>query len=647
MTSPRRPHHLIPALVLAFALLAFSSSNLAHANIFGSTVAKLRFDIISVRDRPTSIDQADDVSPGNDIPAGVILKTGGIPKEGLSGVLFDLGYGCSTTFDPNNTLPTPEFYGLPKIALIQRGGPTEEQACTFRAKLLNAKTNGSIAAIIYTYPGMDTIDNATAALDSSETPLDIPGLMITYESGMDLKSFLGQTIGDGIHDFNNRVRVTMSSEQKLPVVWEFVLIIVVVLLAVAFTVSVVLHCRLYALRQRIRMDALSRGADVLPNGTIRMRKITLDKAILNELPVRVYGQEEQAPSTPRLPTTAGVGASSVPSLSQKEEALSSQQSNKNEIVPNTENQSNTHIIRRSSSLSSSHSSSGRANSLKGSISGRSAKSLKAAAALTASTTEPTSSSLISPAAAANTPNPIGDMEEEACAVCLDEFSDGEEIRTLPCRHEFHCECIDPWLTRKSSLCPLCKYDCMPQTVEEAEGRGEDSNIVVPNDRFIEFIMGHEWVTIRTSRGHNGSSYVDRMGHFFGTMYDRARRRPQRPFPGPTVSSSSRRRRAQQISASNQVIPLDDNGQVPLQIITPHGVSIAPTTEVSSESAVEPSLVPAASASQNSIPVVAIDIAENLEPSISAQQESIAESSTTQSISKPPVAIDIPADEEKK
>ncbi|KAJ2749343.1 hypothetical protein H4S06_004661 [Coemansia sp. BCRC 34490] len=32
------------------------------------------------------------------------------------------------------------------------------------------------------------------------------------------------------------------------------------------------------------------------------------------------------------------------------------------------------------------------------------------------------------------------------------------MRILPCGHNYHIECIDPWLTSKSSLCPLCKYD---------------------------------------------------------------------------------------------------------------------------------------------------------------------------------------------
>ncbi|KAI9335043.1 hypothetical protein BD770DRAFT_16337 [Pilaira anomala] len=52
-----------------------------------------------------------------------------------------------------------------------------------------------------------------------------------------------------------------------------------------------------------------------------------------------------------------------------------------------------------------------------------------------------------------------DSIDDACVICLDEFALGEQIRKLPCGHEYHCECIDPWLTIKSASCPLCKHDC--------------------------------------------------------------------------------------------------------------------------------------------------------------------------------------------
>ncbi|XP_008783397.2 RING-H2 finger protein ATL3 [Phoenix dactylifera] len=52
-----------------------------------------------------------------------------------------------------------------------------------------------------------------------------------------------------------------------------------------------------------------------------------------------------------------------------------------------------------------------------------------------------------------------------CAVCLSELSEGEEARLLPgCRHGFHLECIDMWLSFHST-CPLCRS---PVSLENAD-----------------------------------------------------------------------------------------------------------------------------------------------------------------------------------
>ncbi|XVE99545.1 hypothetical protein REPUB_Repub03eG0208500 [Reevesia pubescens] len=52
-------------------------------------------------------------------------------------------------------------------------------------------------------------------------------------------------------------------------------------------------------------------------------------------------------------------------------------------------------------------------------------------------------------------------DDGMCAVCLSQFEEGEELRTLPgCLHSYHAPCIDMWLYSHSS-CPMCRTDAMP------------------------------------------------------------------------------------------------------------------------------------------------------------------------------------------
>lgn len=53
-------------------------------------------------------------------------------------------------------------------------------------------------------------------------------------------------------------------------------------------------------------------------------------------------------------------------------------------------------------------------------------------------------------------------EQKNCTICLDDWEDGDEVRTLPCLHIFHAKCVDKWL-RQNRTCPVCKHDISANT----------------------------------------------------------------------------------------------------------------------------------------------------------------------------------------
>ncbi|KAF8091841.1 hypothetical protein N665_0433s0010 [Sinapis alba] len=47
------------------------------------------------------------------------------------------------------------------------------------------------------------------------------------------------------------------------------------------------------------------------------------------------------------------------------------------------------------------------------------------------------------------------QDAEPCCICQEEYSEGEDMGTLECGHDFHSQCIKEWLKHKN-LCPICK-----------------------------------------------------------------------------------------------------------------------------------------------------------------------------------------------
>ena len=50
---------------------------------------------------------------------------------------------------------------------------------------------------------------------------------------------------------------------------------------------------------------------------------------------------------------------------------------------------------------------------------------------------------------------------DTCAVCIEDYESGDELRALDCGHAFHKDCIDPWLITKRACCPVCKHVIAP------------------------------------------------------------------------------------------------------------------------------------------------------------------------------------------
>uniref|UniRef100_A0A7N0SV68 RING-type domain-containing protein n=1 Tax=Kalanchoe fedtschenkoi TaxID=63787 RepID=A0A7N0SV68_KALFE len=61
---------------------------------------------------------------------------------------------------------------------------------------------------------------------------------------------------------------------------------------------------------------------------------------------------------------------------------------------------------------------------------------------------------------------------EECAVCLSRFEDGDEMRKLRCEHWFHKACLDTWLLKEASTCPLCRMEVVSRDVVSRYRRGK-------------------------------------------------------------------------------------------------------------------------------------------------------------------------------
>lgn len=49
-------------------------------------------------------------------------------------------------------------------------------------------------------------------------------------------------------------------------------------------------------------------------------------------------------------------------------------------------------------------------------------------------------------------------KDAECSVCVSQIKNSDSVRVLQCQHVFHAKCIEPWILKRVSKCPLCRYD---------------------------------------------------------------------------------------------------------------------------------------------------------------------------------------------
>lgn len=430
-------------------------------------------------------------------------------SQNLKGILYDRGDGCqSIKFGSDEppplgiipSIPIPDMLSPYKIGLIASDTSPANPNCSLAMKIINSIADNDTALILTFQNNMDEV------LKLKQNDYEITIFTVNKLAGKSLSDELNILHSRYLLNKDESTRtvltITLSPYRQLVVSsWLFAMFAVGGILVASFFVSILIHMRLYRLR-RNQQDEVRRQRAV--DEELGMKKWTLEKEIIDTFPIVVYVKKAVTTSNNVVESTNDTAKSSTSDSDEQNENDDSRTQNKN-----NESTSKNQQLHRSGSTRSTRST-------------KSTRSLNAinnatnlynltttpttpttpvtpiAPITPITSTSPTSQTVSTTPTTSTTPTApatavTDDSDVDTCAICIEDFEDGEQLRLLPCKHWYHVECIDPWLTTKSSSCPLCKTDCRPNQIEEiiTDNRpNQDNNVESEeSERNINNVVG--------------------------------------------------------------------------------------------------------------------------------------------------------------
>ncbi|ORY19670.1 hypothetical protein BCR34DRAFT_135 [Clohesyomyces aquaticus] len=100
--------------------------------------------------------------------------------------------------------------------------------------------------------------------------------------------------------------------------------------------------------------------------------------------------------------------------------------------------------------------------------------------------------------------------QRECVVCLEEYVDGvSRVMSLPCGHEFHADCITPWLVTRRRTCPICKGDVVRSLSHSFRNQGAHSSSPTRSRSPHLFRQDSDYLQVQAAETRNDSPSASR------------------------------------------------------------------------------------------------------------------------------------------